>query len=110
QSEGGLTQTKRLVHVQLGKSDIDAIKVGHEIAQDKKWDEPPHHLADDPLLYVFHGEASRFVIVVTKSPFKIWAAFCQTMTVYDDECKSHFSDVHLDTQWCTAVGDALWQK
>jgi hypothetical protein len=40
--------------VQLGEADIDAIEIGDELANDQERDQPPHHLADDTLLYVFH--------------------------------------------------------
>ena len=59
QSEGGFTQTKRLVHVQLGEANIDAIEIGDEITQDQKRNKPPHNLADHALLDLFHGRASR---------------------------------------------------
>src|SRR5262249_45759312 len=92
QSEGCFTQSERLVHVQLGKADIDAIEIRDEVAQDQEWNEPPHDLADGALLDVFHGAASRFV-TFTKSR----AAFCKVMTLGDDECNWHFLDVRVGT-------------
>src|SRR5580698_7389537 len=68
QSESGFAQTERLVHVQLGEADIDAIEIGYEIAQDQERNQPRHDLADDTLLDVVHSEASSYVI---KSLFEI---------------------------------------
>ena len=59
EAEGGLAQAERLVHVELGKADIDAIEIGHEIADDQERDQPPHHLADDTFFQAFHGAHSR---------------------------------------------------
>ena len=35
----------RLVHMQLGETDIDAVQISNEIAHDQKRDQSPHHLA-----------------------------------------------------------------
>ena len=57
--EGRFTQAERLIHVKLGKADIDAIEIGHEIADDQERNQPPHHLADDTFFQAFHGAHSR---------------------------------------------------
>jgi hypothetical protein len=46
--------------MKLGEADIYAVEIGDEVTQDKEWYQPPHHLSDCPLFYIFHGEASRF--------------------------------------------------
>jgi hypothetical protein len=46
--------------MKLCEADINAIEIGNEVTQDKEWYQPPHHLSDFPLFYIFHGDASRF--------------------------------------------------
>jgi hypothetical protein len=89
QPKSGFTQTKCLVHVQLGEADIDAIEIGYEIAQDQERNEPRHHLADDTFLDVSHGAAS---LMSLKARSETWGLkFCKTMAVTDDGCKWHLN-------------------
>jgi len=60
QSKGCVAEAKRLIHMKLGEADINAIKIGNEVTQDKKWYQPPHHLSNYPLFYIFHGKGSGF--------------------------------------------------
>ena len=58
-AEGGLAKPERLVHMQLGKADIDPIEIGHEVAQDQERYQPPHDFADDTPFDV-HGVPFRY--------------------------------------------------
>src|SRR6202042_3387645 len=51
--------------------DIDAIEIGHEIAKNQERNQPPHHLADCTLLYVFHGTPPALLIAARS---KRWTA------------------------------------
>jgi hypothetical protein len=70
--ERRLVEPERLVHMQLGEADIDAIEIGNEVTQDQKWNQAPHHLADHALFYVIHSVRSRFLLV---APSKTSANF-----------------------------------
>jgi len=64
--------------MKLCEADINAIEIGNEVTQDKEWYQPPHHLSDYPLFYIFHGDASRFVRLALSS-------FCRVLVLAGHE-------------------------
>ena len=38
-------ELQRLLHAQLGESDVDAVEIGRDVAQEQQRDQPPRHLA-----------------------------------------------------------------
>jgi hypothetical protein len=79
--------------VQLGETDIDAIEISYEIAQDQEWNKPPHHLADDAFLNVFHGATP---VISLKAGWSISGPFRKTMTIAEYGRKWYL-------RWCGAV-------
>src|SRR6185312_4750211 len=102
QSEGGLAEAKRLVHMQLGEADIDAIQIRNEIAQDQKRYQPPHHLADCTPFDVFHG-GLRSSCAVWYFPGKFARVYSATVACLNAKPGGPFPMPLPKAVWCAAV-------
>jgi hypothetical protein len=69
--------------MKLGEADIHTVEIGDEVTQDKEGYQPPHHLSDYPLFYIFHGEASSFGLSALTS-------FCRFQICGAEERQRHF--------------------